>query len=51
MQYAVQTSVLVLIPVHTLGPLLGALLPSLQETSEAEVQQVFKAQGVFWEQH
>lgn len=50
-QYAVQTSVLVLIPVHALWPLLGALLPSLQETSEAEVQQVFKAQGVFWEQH
>lgn len=51
-QYAVQTSVLfVLVPLHALWPFLSALLPHVQETSEVEVQQVFAAQGVFWQRH
>lgn len=48
-QYAIQTSVLfILVPLHPLWPFLSALLPDVQETSEVEIQQVFKAQGAFW---
>jgi hypothetical protein len=48
-QYAIQTSVFfILIPLHALWPLLGPLLPYGQETSEVKIQQIFKAQGVFW---
>lgn len=48
-QYATQTSVLfLLVPLHALKPILGALVPYVQETSEVEIQQVFKAQGAFW---
>lgn len=48
-QYAIQTSVLLLlVPFHTLRPVLSALLPYVQETSEVEIQQVSKAQGVLW---
>lgn len=47
-QHAVQTGVLILVPRHALWPFLSALLPDVQETSEVEIQQVFKAQGVLW---
>lgn len=47
-QYAIQTRVVVLlVPLNALGPFLSALLPYVQETSEVEIQQVFKAQGAF----
>lgn len=47
-RHAVQTSVLLLLAFHSLWPVFRALLPHVQETSEVEIQQVFKAQGVFW---
>ncbi|MBZ3887667.1 SH3 and multiple ankyrin repeat domains protein 3 [Sciurus carolinensis] len=45
-QYAIETSVLfILIPFQALWPLLSTLLPHVQETSEVEIQQIFKAQA------